>query len=221
MNRKTAVSNEKKAYFGKIEVKNTDLGMLNYSPSTKKINLSKDGFIKDWIITGPFVNPYRKGFNHNYFDKILGKDANIVIPIDLDLDYSFSGIEKHNASKQTIKIQPVKVHLTGNTLNFQTYFNKVHALAYASCWIYSEKQQKVKLKIGSDDGLKLWLNHQKIGENFVVRAAEVDNDTYLCTLKKGDNYLLVKVEQNVGAWSLVVRITDMADRPLKNVKLKL
>src|SRR6266852_3592574 len=64
---------------------------------------------------------------------------------------------------------------------------------------------ELPIALGSDDGLKVWLNGTKLIEDNVIRAAAPDQDHATLKLKAGKNQLLVKITQAAGEWSFYVR----------------
>ncbi len=74
-------------------------------------------------------------------------------------------------------------------------------VAYGSLTIESPKQQQVKMLVGSDDAVKVWLNGELVHNNPVNRAANDFQDLFSVTLKKGINILLVAVYEHGGGWS--------------------
>lgn len=59
--------------------------------------------------------------------------------------------------------------------------------------ILSPKDQKVTLSLGSDDGIKVFLNHQELLSNIVNRGAAPDQETVELPLRQGENHLLLKI----------------------------
>ena len=64
----------------------------------------------------------------------------------------------------------------------------------------------VRMSVGSDDAIKVWLNGEVVHKNAVNRPASDFQDTFQVDLKKGDNRLLVKVSERAGAWRMFVGI---------------
>ena len=62
--------------------------------------------------------------------------------------------------------------------------------------------------VGSDDGVRIWLNQELIHTNPAYRGAYPDQDRVPVTLKKGLNTLLIKVLQGGGGWGYYVRFAD-------------
>ncbi len=61
-------------------------------------------------------------------------------------------------------------------------------------------ETKVKLSLGSDDSIVVWLNGEKIHENRVQRAVAADQDSVEASLKAGENQLLLKVSNGAGGY---------------------
>ena len=64
----------------------------------------------------------------------------------------------------------------------------------------------VRMNVGSDDAIKVWLNGKVVHKNPVNRPASDFQDTFQVDLKKGENLLLVKVSERAGGWSMFVGI---------------
>ena len=67
-------------------------------------------------------------------------------------------------------------------------------------------QLGVKMRVGSDDSIKVWLNGEVVHNNPVDRGANDFQDTFKVDLNKGDNLLLVKVSELRDGWSMFVGI---------------
>jgi HEAT repeat protein len=78
--------------------------------------------------------------------------------------------------------------------------------AYLRTNVWSDKSRKVLLELGSDDGIKVWLNGQVVHANNATRPADPGQDKVEVTLKQGWNPLLLKVTQGGGEWAVCARI---------------
>ncbi|NLN75964.1 MAG: hypothetical protein GX139_06600 [Armatimonadetes bacterium] len=79
---------------------------------------------------------------------------------------------------------------------------------YAATYVYNSGAQVTNayLFIGSDDGVKVYLNGALVGSYTAGRGCVADNDMYgPVTIKSGWNRLLVKVENGGGAYGLYAR----------------
>ncbi|MGC4075382.1 MAG: hypothetical protein QM760_23355 [Nibricoccus sp.] len=62
------------------------------------------------------------------------------------------------------------------------------------------------LGLGSDDGVKIWLNGQLVNDRWVRRMSRLDDDVIPLRLKKGKNHLLIKIQNATGGWSFIARL---------------
>lgn len=92
------------------------------------------------------------------------------------------------------------------------------SVAYLRSALWSDEQQKARLEIGSDDGVKVWLNGQLVHANNAMRALSPGEDKVDITLRKGWNNILLKVTQGSGGWEVCVRLIGPDGEILKNVK---
>jgi predicted esterase len=74
------------------------------------------------------------------------------------------------------------------------------SVAYAFREVESEVAGEALLRLGSDDGVKLWVNGSLVLADHVKRALKSGEDEMLVPLAKGRNRILVKVGQAGGEW---------------------
>lgn len=82
------------------------------------------------------------------------------------------------------------------------------AIAYALTYVFSPDDREAPLLLGSDDGVRVWVNGELVHTNPVYRAAAPDLDRLSARLKKGWNTVLLKVLQGAGGWGFYVRFAD-------------
>ena len=93
------------------------------------------------------------------------------------------------------------------------------SVAYAVSYVVAPEELKsVKMKTGSDDQAKVYLNGKEVFKFTDPRAADKDQDTTEVSLQKGVNVLVVKVVNEKMDWSFCVRFTDKDDKPLTKLK---
>jgi hypothetical protein len=80
--------------------------------------------------------------------------------------------------------------------------------AHVVTWVVSPKEQGALLAIGSDDGLVVWVNGERVHTSLVSRAYGSMQDRVPVHLKAGRNELLVKVMQGMGPWAVGARVLD-------------
>ncbi len=83
--------------------------------------------------------------------------------------------------------------------------NAQDAVAYLRAGIWSAQAQKATLQLGTDDGVKVWLNGKQIHANNAARGVAVDQDKVEVSLQQGVNTLLLKVTNGGGDWGAIAR----------------
>src|SRR5262249_40628749 len=90
--------------------------------------------------------------------------------------------------------------------------------AYAVSWAYSDRDQAVTLAVGSDDGVRLWVNGEQVHDVKGGRQARPGQDLVKARLKKGWNEVRAKVDNIIGTWELCLEFRTADGRqPLKIV----
>jgi len=126
---------------------------------------------------------------------------------------------------QEAKWQPMPVG-TSREQPWLIELDKVESLAgntrvaYLRTRVYSPKEQKARLELGSDDGVKVWLNGRLVHANNAVRPVEPGQDKADVTLKEGANSLLVKLTQDGGQWALALRLRTPDGGQLEGLKVE-
>jgi len=92
-------------------------------------------------------------------------------------------------------------------------------VAYALTWVHSDKPRPARLAMGSDDGVKAWLNGKLVHANNVARAAIPYTDKADITLSAGWNRLMLKITQNQGPWAFCARICSRKDESLEGIRI--
>ncbi len=95
--------------------------------------------------------------------------------------------------------------------------NTQNAVAYLQAKVWSPKTQPATLQLGSDDGVKVWLNGKLIHAKNVARGVTPDEDKVGVTLQEGTNELLLKVTNGAGDWGAMARFAGEGGKPLANI----
>ena len=82
------------------------------------------------------------------------------------------------------------------------------AVGYALTYLYVPQNRNVNMYLGTDDGVRLWVNGSLLHDTMMIRGASPDQDTVGIHLQKGWNTILLKVENNIGGWGFYCRIPD-------------
>ncbi|HSU56379.1 MAG TPA: HEAT repeat domain-containing protein [Candidatus Dormibacteraeota bacterium] len=84
-------------------------------------------------------------------------------------------------------------------------FGGNQCVAYGRTWIRCPDERTLKLELGTDDGVKAWLNGKVVYTNNVSRAIHPGSDKVNVTLHPGWNELLLKITQNTQGWAFCAR----------------
>lgn len=90
-------------------------------------------------------------------------------------------------------------------------------VAYVRTRIRSDSAQAVRLEIGSDDGVKVWVNGALVHANNIARAIAPGSDKVNVSLNAGWNTVLMKITQNIMGWEFCVRLVQPDGAPVANV----
>lgn len=155
-------------------------------------------FIRRWDLIGPFPNPRDQALVRHGLD--------IVYPPETE----FSPHKVYGGAEgEKVQWHPVAASSSGY-VNLQTLAPSDLVVAYAHTRIYSPREREATLLLGSDDGVKVFLNGKEIHRNLTIRVAEADQDTVSLPLEKGWNALLLKIENNFGGFGFYARVIDPA-----------
>ena len=153
-------------------------------------------FIRKWSVVGPFNNP-----TEGYFRK--GIDIVYAPEQEIDVNRSYAGKDGIQALWKTAAAGD------DGYINLNTYFEPNElTVAYGLSYVHSPRESEVAIYLGSDDGVKLWINDEMVHRNYILRPAKPDQDTVKVVLREGWNKVLMKVEDNLGGWGFYVRIPN-------------
>ncbi len=166
--------------------------------------IALDRHMKDWLLLGPLPaqetgatpnaeNARKQGLERDLLEKV-GGEAKATPENGTELaarggDYEWRA---HESTADAIDL----IHVLG-----QHDFS----MAYAAASVESPEAQTQLVGLGSDDGVRVWLNGELVHENSTPRALAVDDDVFPIKLKKGNNRLLVKVVNEQGGWGFTCR----------------
>ncbi|MBN1417991.1 MAG: DUF2961 domain-containing protein [Planctomycetes bacterium] len=152
-------------------------------------------FVRVWRVAGPFPNEGRKGL-----DRAYGPEA------DPSASATYPDAIGGPAGWRTIEAPE------DGGIDLAALFRpNEFVVAYAAVTVLCPDDRKDEILLGSDDGVKVFLNGDVVHALAVHRGLGVDVDRFPVSLRKGANALLVKVEQGPGAWGLRLRFRDPKD----------
>ena len=155
-----------------------------------------EDYITDWKVAGPYAKE--------------GKTAIDLFKIEFPPEID----------NKKVQWSSIPDSISNKKIKFEEYFARQHSVIYLRNEIHSPEQQKVYLSLGSDDGIKIWLNGKQIFAKNVKRACMPDEDKVEIELEKGWNDCLVKLTQATGGWSAAFRIMDEDTETIKGLKFK-
>lgn len=162
-------------------------------------NMDADGFLNAWLVCGPFdgASAHQKDF--------VGGEGKMRPEVG-----TLSGPCVWRA-----------VRSDGPVLDFtrpDLFGKRDNCAVYAATYVKAPRAMTANLWLGSDDGVKVWLNGAPIHDNPAVRPCEPDSDKVPgVKLTEGWNLLLFKVDQVAGNWGLCARLVDDRGRGLESL----
>ena len=97
-------------------------------------------------------------------------------------------------------------------------FGGEQRVGYARTWVHSDTNQPARLELGTDDGVKVWLNQTVVHTNNIFRGLQPGTDKVNVTLKAGWNPLLLKVTQLTAGWGFCARFVKPDGSHLDGLK---
>lgn len=141
-------------------------------------------FFTDWWMIGPFDNENGKGLvtafpPENGFDSVkVVKGKNGV---------ALTWKQYHNNTSGYIDLTKI-------------FDPSENVVAYARRAIYADRAENVQFGVGSNDGVRVWVNGRLVLDRQVGRRAQVNDDIITVPLQQGENEILVKVDQLKRGW---------------------
>ena len=77
------------------------------------------------------------------------------------------------------------------------------------------------MEVGSDDGIKVWINGKLVHKNNASRGALPGQDKFNVTLEEGWNDVLMKIINGGGDWSGCARFRGVSGESLKELKSRI
>ncbi len=167
-------------------------GDVHFTPDEMKkivIRIRKaDEFVKVWQVAGPFSKSGVEGLD--LFDVEFEPETNQNFSNWKEMPIGSDGYEP-------------------DIINLERYFGELNSVAYLKTNVWIEENQNVLLELGSDDGIKLWINGTLIHQKNIIRGHNQGEDVAEASLEKGWNKILMKITQGTGGWGASMVITDL------------
>lgn len=157
------------------------------------------GFIRTWLVLGEFPNPDRKALDVDFLTE-HGGEAKIRPTAGMT--------HQRPDGSQAVWTPYTSDHDIVSFFRALPGRPTANVAAYAFTTIARPAAGKVLLSLGSDDGVAVWLNGQRVHYNPASRGVTPDEDQLEVSLLAGANSLLVKVDQGAGEWGFVLRLLE-------------
>ena len=158
-----------------------------------------DDYLTAWQASGPYTKEETDGpglFDVTFAPELTGQDARWqVMPAGTNADRPY-------------------------LMELDKLFGGDDRAGYLRTKVWSDKEQPARLEIGSDDGIKVWLNSQLVHSNNTTRGVNPGEDKAEVNLKQGWNQLLLKLTQGGGEWAVCARLRKTDGSKLEGLKVQ-
>ncbi len=198
---------------GSVELNSTSMEIrfriTGKDPLSKGYRFGLDGialepkrvFIPEWSVIGPFPNPRRFGEDRRGLDSVYFPERSV----ELQREYP-AGPGK------VLRWTPIRTPDDGYVALHDKMIPNERVVTYAVTFIHSPEETKTTLHIGSDDGVKVFVNGREVFRFLNERFAEPDQEKVSINLHAGWNTLLLKIENNFGGYGFYARLADTGNR---------
>lgn len=166
-------------------------------------------YFRNWLVCGPFPNPgdayargdrSQSGFYIDYLESIGGETGPSI-----DAGQSIT-VGNESRTWTAYQSDDDAVYLD-NVVSQAPY-----VLAYAYCEVQSPEDRACTLAIGSNDGIRVWLNNEEVLSLPVERGLRPDDDLVPLLLHQGKNTLLLKVAETENIWGFTCRFLPFDEK---------
>jgi hypothetical protein len=179
--------------------------------------LSEEVPINEWTLIGPFRFSEDDIKSSNPHAALGGINRDVLAQFGIpEASIATDGVANLcSLYQQCLKYSPHSPAIVFD----QLFPGETYAVIYAFAEIYSASAGDVGLELGSDDGVKVWLNGDLLlaTKNDVNRAAFKYDHLLVAHLKRGLNRILMKVDQKIDTWALITTVMPIAQ--MENIRL--
>jgi hypothetical protein len=148
-------------------------------------------YVREWMLIGPWDNTNNTGLREIY-------------PPEQEIAFD----KKYQGKAGEVAWKKVKVGPDGVVNLLQHMSPGDNVVGYGYFCVTSPADVTTDMYVGSDDGVRVWINGKLVHDHRVDRGLQPDQDVASVTLKKGRNAVLIKVDQGVGDWGFTLRFRD-------------
>jgi len=165
-------------------------------------------FYTNWLVAGPLPNlpkktaaektSLRQGFYYDYLSG-LGGENKAVVKVGDSIPDRASTVFKNFIS-------------TTPEIDFDAFFGMQNqVVAYAFAFVETKSNVTTFLHVGSDDGIRVWVDNKLVIDKYAERGFTPDEDWAKIDLSKGKHRILVKADENFGDWKFSFRFVDKTE----------
>ncbi len=174
-------------------------------PGPASYRTDYQGMVRDWLILGPYA----------------GDGARCAVS-DTDFVEGEAAIQPELGDTYGIHSWKRTRAAANGYVNFQSILaNRADIDGYGAIWVYADQSQSVTLKVGTDDGGKIWWDGEEIGENRICRGYDLTSHEIPLRVERGLHLLLIKVRNRAGAWGFGAAFTLSDGSPAHGIRLRL
>jgi alpha-galactosidase len=155
--------------------------------------------VKDWHVVGPFKSEKPKMIS---LDHPTPVDEEITRSSDGSMDLKST----YRMNGSVLAWKPAKAQKRG-MVNLTSALGATEwAVAYGYAEIDSIHARETVLRVGSDDGIRIWLNGKLVHSHEVGRGFAPGADEVPVHLKAGKNRVVVKIDNYTAGWGFGVQV---------------
>lgn len=171
--------------------------LLAYLSSLQAVEV----YATDFIALGPFPNDKAADRATDFGPESQSES--------IDIKARYAGLNGQQvrwipAKTRSYAGSPPSIDLTRLTERAKARSNNV--VYYFAATVNSSTAQPATFNVGSDDGIQVWLNGEKIHDHKVTRALQAGQDKIDVQLRQGANTVLLKLDQGNGAAGLAFSV---------------
>jgi len=154
-------------------------------------------YIQGWMVAGPYSNEGKKG------------------------DGVFKAVYPPENGKTEVKWKKLTDGIGDDKISLaQTFGRMKYTCAYVKTTLVSPVEQSVLLELGSNDGIKAWLNGEQVHTKWACRECRPGEDVKTVKLRKGKNEILLKVVNQSGVWRFSCRLRQKNGKQIKGLTVE-
>lgn len=165
-------------------------------------------YLREWLVCGPFpalteteqdIEAIRLPGMYADFLHALGGETNARPVVGQVISFAGGSCEwvRHVSSGEVIDLDAA-ISRTDRVVG------------YAYRVIESPKRQACILAVGSNDGVRVWLNGEPVLESPGPRGLQMDHNLVPVALREGSNHLLLKIEERGNRWAFACRLLPLS-----------